>query len=171
MNCTYCEDRLSDYLEETLPAAEQAVVEAHLLSCLACGELVAGLRHVLHFGRDLPEQLPPAWLASRIVANTPQVLRITWRDWFAAAWRNICEPRFALGLLTSMLMLGWLGGMVGITPADVVALRHPSAIYNRMGGWANRLYGDAVCGVYNSPLVNEIQCQIHSRFEQSRENS
>ena len=171
MNCNHCEDRFSDYLEQTLPANEQAIVESHLNSCVACRELLAGVRQVLQFGRELAEQVPPAWLSSRIVANTPQVIRITWRDWFVTAWRNVMEPRFALGLLTSTLMLGWMGSIVGITPSDVVALRHPSAIYNRVGGWANRLYGDAVRGYYNSPLVHEIQCQLNSRFEQFRENS
>jgi hypothetical protein len=68
-------------------------------------------------------------------------------------------------------MLGWMGSFVGISFADVAMVRHPSAIYNRMGGWANRMYGDAVRSYYTSPLVNAIQCQIHSRIEQMRENS
>jgi anti-sigma factor RsiW len=171
MNCTYCEERLSDYLESALSPAERGVVEEHLKSCSACSELLEGVRYVMHWGRDLPVQLPPLWLSSRIVANTPQVIRVTWRDWFVGAWKSVCEPRFALALLTSTLMLGWMGSFVGISFADVAMVRHPSAIYNRMGGWANRMYGDAVRSYYTSPLVNAIQCQIHSRIEQMRENS
>jgi anti-sigma factor RsiW len=171
MNCTYCEERLSDYLESALSPAERGVVEEHLKSCSACSELLEGVRNVMHWGRDLPVQLPPLWLSSRIVANTPQVIRVTWRDWFVGAWKSVCEPRFALALLTSTLMLGWMGSFVGISFADVAMVRHPSAIYNRMGGWANRMYGDAVRSYYTSPLVNAIQCQIHSRIEQMRENS
>jgi anti-sigma factor RsiW len=171
MNCTYCEDRLSDYLEGALNPVERGLVEDHIKSCTACNELLDGVRSVMHCGSDLPAQSPPPWLASRIVSNTPHVIRVTWRDWIVGVWRNIAEPRFALALLTSILMLGWMGSLAGITCADVAMVRHPSAIYNRMGGWANRLYGDAVRSYYSSPLVNAIQCQIHSRIEQFRENS
>jgi len=171
MNCNYCEDRLSDYLEGALTATERALVEEHLKGCSACNELFDSVRSIMHWGRDLPAQMPPPWLATRIAANTPQVIRVTWRDWIMGVLRNVCEPRFALALLTSTLMLGWLGSLAGITVADVAMVRHPSAIYNRMGGWANRLYGDAVRSYYSSPLVNAIHCQIHSRIEQFRENS
>jgi anti-sigma factor RsiW len=171
MICTHCEDRLSDYLEGALDAVERGAVEEHLKSCTACNELLDGVRSVMHLGSELPVQLPPAWLASRIVSNTPHVIRVTWRDWIVGVWKNVCEPRFALALLTSILMLGWMGSLAGITLADVAMVRHPSAIYNRMGGWANRLYGDAVRSYYSSPLVNTIQCQIHSRLEQFRETS
>ena len=171
MNCTYCEERLSDYLEGALDAAARGLVEEHLKACAACNELLVGVRSVVGWGKDLPAQLPPPWLASRIVSNTPHVIRVTWSDWILGVWKNVCEPRFALGLLTSILMVGWLGSLAGVTLADVALVRHPSAVYNRMGGWANRLYGDAVRSYYSSPLVNAIQCQIHSRIEQFRENS
>ena len=171
MNCAYFEDRVSDYLEDALTAPERLAMEDHVKSCVACGKLLEGVRQVMLWRNELPVQTPSPWLASRIIANTPQVIRITWRDWFVNAWKSVSEPRFALGLLTSVLMLGWMGSIVGISAADLTMVRHPSAIYNRMGGWANRLYGDAVRSYYSSPLVNEIQCQIHSRFEQFRENS
>jgi|KBSMisStaDraftv2_1062788.scaffolds.fasta_scaffold08023_8 predicted anti-sigma-YlaC factor YlaD len=171
MTCNLCEERLSDYLEWALPAEERTLVDEHLKSCSACSELLDGVRNVMNWGKELPAQLPPPWLASRIVANTPQVIRVAWSDWIVGVWRNVCEPRFALALLTSTLMLGWMGSLAGISVADVALVRHPSAIYNRMGGWANRLYGDAVRNYYSSPLVNAIQCQIHSRIEQFRENS
>jgi hypothetical protein len=125
----------------------------------------------MQWRNELPVSPPPPWLAQRIIANTPHVIRITWRDWIVNTWTSLREPRFALGLLTSVLMLGWMGSIAGITFSDLEMVRHPSAIYNRMGGWANRMYGDAVRTYYSSPLVHEIQCQIHSRFEQDRENS
>jgi predicted anti-sigma-YlaC factor YlaD len=171
MKCNYFEDRISDYLEDALSAPERFAVEEHLKSCSSCNELLEGVRQVMRWGSELAEELPPSWLASRIIANTPQVVRITWRDWFVNAWKTVVEPRFALALLTSTLMLGWMGSLAGITVSDLAMVRHPSAIYNRMGGWANRLYGDAIRSYYTSPLVNAIQCQISSRIEQFRENS
>ena len=171
MKCLQCEDRLSDYLENALDAAERSGMEAHLQTCAACGELLRGVRHVMEWGKDLQAQLPPPWLSTRIVANTPLTVRITWRDWIRSAWRSAREPRFALSLLTSALMLGWMGSILGISAADVAMVRHPSAIYSRLEGLANRMYGDAVRSYYSSPLVNTIQCQIHSRIDQLRENS
>jgi len=171
MNCTYCEDRISDYLEDALNATERALVGEHLKLCSSCSELLDGVRNLMHWGRDLPGQLPSPWLASRIVANTPQVIRVNWRDWSVGIWKKVSEPRFALSLLTTTLMVGWMGSLVGITFSDVAMVRHPSEIYYRMGGWANRIYGDAVRSYYSSPLVNAIQCQIHTRIEQFRENS
>jgi hypothetical protein len=114
--------------------------------------------------------------ASCLVAHTyrcehPAGRRITWRDWLVGAWKNVCEPRVAMALLTSTLVLGWMGNLAGISAPDIATLRHPVAVYHRIGGWANRLYGDAVRSYYSSPIVNAIQCQIHSRIEQFRENS
>jgi anti-sigma factor RsiW len=171
MNCVHCEDQLSAYLEGALDHSERIAFETHLHSCEACSELLEGVRQVVQWGREFHAPQPPSWLPSRIVANTPQVVRITWRDWFAGAWKSICEPRFALALLTSTIVLGWMGNLAGISAPDVATLRHPTAVYDRIGGWANRIYGDAVRSYYNSTLVNSIQCQIQSRIEQFRENS
>jgi anti-sigma factor RsiW len=171
MNCFSCEDRLSDYLEDVLTPEERSEVEAHIQSCSACEELLAGVRNIMGWGADLEPHLPPSWLSTRIVANTPLTIRITWRDWFRSVWRTAREPRLALSLLTSALMLGWMGSVVGISMGDIAMVRHPSAVYSRLEGWANRLYGDAVRSYYSSPLVNTIQCEIHSRIEQLRENS
>jgi hypothetical protein len=171
MNCNYFEDRLSDYLENTLDAAERPAVELHFQSCASCGPLLAGVREVMQWGKEFPVEPAPAWLSTRIVANTPIVVRVTWRDWVATVWRNVSEPRFAMSLLTSMLMIGWIGSMAGITPSDLSVVRHPSEIYYGVEGWASRVYGDAVRNYYSSPLVNSIQCHIHTRIEQFRENS
>jgi len=170
MNCTYCEERFSDYLENSLEASELDIVETHLQSCSACTDLLNGVREVIEWGRNFPVQSPSPWLSTRILANTPQVVRITWSDWARNAWKNICEPRFAMTLLTSTLVLGWMGNLAGISAADIAMVRHPSAIYARVEGWATRAYGDAIRTFYSSPVIATIQCQIHTHIEQFREN-
>ena len=97
MNCTYFEERVSDYLEDALSAADRSAMDEHLLSCSACAELLDGVRHVMHWREELPAVVPPTWLAHRIVANTPQVIRITWRDWIVKASTSMRAPTFALG--------------------------------------------------------------------------
>jgi anti-sigma factor RsiW len=171
MNCAHCEDQLSAYLEDALETSERLDVEAHLQTCAACSELLEGVREVMQWGKNFSVPEPPLWLPARIVANTPHVVRITWKDWLVGAWRNVSEPRFAMVLLASMLVLGWMGSLAGISAPDIATLRHPVAVYHRIGGWANRMYGEAIRTYYSSPIVNAIQCQIHSRIEQFRENS
>jgi anti-sigma factor RsiW len=171
MNCNYCEERLSDYLEDALDAGERAAMELHFQSCTACSELLEGVSHVMQWGKEFPAEVAPAWLPTRIVANTPIVIRVTWSDWLRSAWKTIAEPRFAMALLTSTMMIGWLGSSAGITTADLSVMRSPTAVYYGVEGWASRIYGDAVRNIYSSPIVNSIQCQIHTRIEQFRENS
>lgn len=178
MNCKYCEDHLSDYLENALDAGEGIALregmELHFQSCSACSELLEGVRDVIHWGREFPSEPAPEWLSTRIVANTPRVVRVTWMDWVRSAWRTASEPRFAMALMTSTLMIGWLGSSAGITASDLSIVRSPSAMYDGVEGWANRVYGAAVRNYYSSPIVNSInsiQFQIHSRIEQFRENT
>jgi len=171
MNCKYCEDHLSDYLEDALDADERAALEMHFQACSTCSELLEGVRDVIQWGREFPAAPAPEWLSTRIVANTPRVVRVTLLDWVRSAWRAVSEPRFAMALMTSTLMIGWLGSIAGITAADLSVARSPSAIYYGVEGWATRVYGDAIRSYYSSPLVNAIQCQIHTRIEQFRENS
>jgi len=96
---------------------------------------------------------------------------VTVMDWIRSAWRTVSEPRFAMALMTSTLMIGWLGSSAGITASDLSIVRSPTAVYYGVEGWANRVYGDAVRNLYSSTIVNSIQCHIHSRIEQFRENS
>jgi anti-sigma factor RsiW len=171
MNCKHCEDHLSDFLEDALEPAERTAIELHFQTCPACSELLEGVRGVMQWGREFPAASAPEWLSTRIVANTPRVVRITVRDWLRAAWRTVSEPRFAMALMTSVLMIGWLGSAAGIRASDLSMVRNPTVVYYGVEGWANRVYGDAVRNLYSSTIVNSIQCQIHSRIEQLRENS
>ena len=59
MNCRQCQERLQDFLDETLEAAERAEVGAHIASCEACrGELEA-LRKVASLVGSLDELPAP----------------------------------------------------------------------------------------------------------------
>jgi predicted anti-sigma-YlaC factor YlaD len=170
MNCAYCEERLSDYLENTLADSERALVALHLQSCAACGALCAGVAEVMNWGKVVPVRVPPEWLPSRIVANTPRVVRVTWRDWFAGAWRTVAEPRFALALFTTVILFGWLNTATAFGSTVTSIVRDPAGVYHGVEGLANRAYAEAVRNYYSSPLVIEIQNRLY-RIGQLRENS
>jgi len=71
-------DRLSEYLDGTLPSAERAAVESHLAVCDACARTVGELRRVVERAADLSDRPPTAdlWpgIASRL--GSPKVLPI-----------------------------------------------------------------------------------------------
>lgn len=155
MTCNQCESRISDYLENALSPAERNALEVHMNACASCAELMDGMRNVMMWARDFPVYDVPAWLPSRILANTPRVARETWLDTLTAAARWVMEPRTAMGLLTAVLMIGWLGSATGISGfANIVSIaENPAAA-------CYSAYDAAVRGFYHAPVVTEIQSQI-----------
>jgi hypothetical protein len=125
------------------------------------------MTEVLAAGKVFPVYEPPAWLATRIVANTPRVARENWVDTFASMWKWIGEPRTAMALFTATLVLGWLGSIAGVSPDLAGAVRNPTSIYYGAHSVLNRAYDEAVRKYYHSPIVTEIQ----TRIEQIREIS
>ena len=84
MDCAEFDDRLADYLEGTLDAADTRAVEHHLASCVRCAALVRDVEDIRASAARLPELTPSAdlWsgiarrieapvvpLASRVVPN------------------------------------------------------------------------------------------------------
>ena len=167
MNCARCEERLSDYLENTLSATDRDQVDIHVHSCALCNELMSGMKDVLAWAKNFPLHETPSWLAARIIANTPHVARETWRDTLRSLWKGIIEPRTAMSVFTATLVFGWLGSLAGISPDWAAIVRNPSAVYYEAEGAVNRAYDGAIRAYYRSPLVSQIQ----SRIEQFREIS
>ena len=167
MNCTQCEERISDYVENALTTADRSAIDLHLQSCGACSELLAGVSEVLVWGKTFPVYESPAWLVPRIIAHTPRVARESWTDTIASVWKWVIEPRTAMAVFTATLVLGWLGGLAGVSPNWVTVVRDPAAIYYGAQSALNRAYNEAVRTYYSSAVVAEIQ----TRIEQLREIS
>jgi hypothetical protein len=63
MDCERVQDRLSEFLEGSLPEIEQAGVTAHVAECLRCKAMKEGLEETLLLLRSLPpRQAPPELL-------------------------------------------------------------------------------------------------------------
>jgi anti-sigma factor RsiW len=167
MNCDRCEEKMSEYLEGALNSIERSAMDTHLQACAVCRDLLADMSQVLSWGRRFPVYEAPAWLATRIIANTPRLARESWSDTIAAAWKWVVDPRIAMGLFTATLVLGWLSSLAGISANWTTVVRNPAAVYYEAQGAMNRAYDEAIRRYYRSPLVNEIK----TRFEQLREIS
>jgi xanthine/CO dehydrogenase XdhC/CoxF family maturation factor len=113
------------------------------------------MMHVIAAGRDFPEYAPPAWLASRIVANTP-LSRPSVRGRLAALWQSLGEPRTALAIFTAAIVMGWVGGGT---------VRE--AVFNRAESVVSCAYDHAIRSYYRSPVVIEL----HAKIDQIMENS
>jgi hypothetical protein len=155
VKCTDCEEKLSDYIEQVLSSDERRAVELHLRICKSCNELLTGISNVIEAGRNFPVYAPPPWLATRIVANTLPA-RLSLRGRIASLWQSLGEPRTALAIFTSAIVLGWVGGGT---------VRE--AVFNRAEGVMSCAYDRAVRSYYRSPVIIEI----HSRLDQLMENS
>ena len=160
MNCIRCEERISDYLDCALDVRESSAMDLHFAACPACTELLSGVRDVIAWGRTFPAADPSPWLAQRIVAATPQVVRETWLDTLTSMGRWILEPRTAMGIFTATLVLSWLGSLAGVDIQVRDVVRDPGRIYYQAEGFLNRAYGEAVQRYYKTPLISQIQFQL-----------
>jgi hypothetical protein len=66
MTCEQFEERLADYMEGEITAAERAQMDAHAASCIACGALLSDLQRIVAEAAELPEIAPPAAVWSGI---------------------------------------------------------------------------------------------------------
>lgn len=155
LKCTDFEEKLSDYIEQSLAENDRIAVEIHLQSCASCTELVSGIKQVMAIGRNFPVHTPPVWLATRIVANTPPP-RPSLRQRLAAFSQSILEPRTALAIFTAAIVMGWIGG--GTVRG---------AVMDRAEGVVSCAYDHAIRTYYRSPVIIEL----HSRFDQLMEKS
>jgi hypothetical protein len=62
-------EKLSEYLDETLPGAERETLEAHLATCAECRETLAELRRVIDRARGLDDRPPSHDLWSGIATR------------------------------------------------------------------------------------------------------
>lgn len=63
-------NRLSDYLDDELEAAECRAVETHLIECADCQRVLSELRQVVQRARSLPPRVPASELWPGISART-----------------------------------------------------------------------------------------------------
>jgi len=58
MDCKLVEERISNYIENNLSAAEMDAVREHIQSCAGCRDLLEHMEQVLYLCEDLTEDVP-----------------------------------------------------------------------------------------------------------------
>lgn len=70
---THWTERLSEYLDGDLTAAESTACEAHLAACAECREVLGGLRLVISTAQGDPDRMPAADLWPGVLAQIAPV--------------------------------------------------------------------------------------------------
>mgnify|MGYP001766955604 CR=1 FL=1 len=98
MDCTQAEERLSEYLESSLPEGEEVLLEEHLHGCAACAALLGEMRSVVAACRRYPVLEPdPALLERVLIATSGRPRRRSPGEWVRALCRPLLVPRLAVG--------------------------------------------------------------------------
>jgi len=159
MNCRYCEERMSDYIDRTLPPAEMEVVLEHLDTCASCAELARSVRTLLAECKTYPVLEPDLALVERILLRTSgRPRRRTLRELITEHLVSpILTPRFAAGAALSLLFVAfaihWISPRVG----DVASVLAPRQVFRNMDRAAQGVYSE---GLRLYDKKNEWQAQF-----------
>ena len=170
-NCAQTEERLSDYLDNLLEAAEVAELNRHVDGCASCTRLVEQVGLAVRRMRSLePVEVPPQ-LVTSILNQTlgPRAQTKGWRGWFA--WTQpLLQPKFAMGALTCAVTLVILGYAAGVRPAKIAkGDLTPVNMYRAANRQAHLTYGRAVKYVNDLKVVYEIQSKLRPEESPARE--
>jgi predicted anti-sigma-YlaC factor YlaD len=172
--CPPFQERLSELIDGLLSPVDALSVTDHLEACGVCHDMHQSMVDAVGWGQSFPSYDAPEWLATRILANTPETQtrtwteKETWLDTLAGIGRWIIEPRMAMTVFTSVLVLGWMSNVAGLS-LDPATLTNPTAMYYNVEELADDVYDRSVRFYYGVP--HRVFDEIQSRFEQLRETS
>lgn len=159
--CAQLEERLSDYLEGRLSAAELAAAEAHARACARCGEWAEAREATLWLRQVEPLETPPG-LETRILALTvaPPPQESTWAV-LDRGWRTLGQPRFAMGLAAAVFSLVIVLNGLGLSVRNLRAADlYPANLYHAANRQAHQTYARGMRFVSDLRLVYEIRSRL-----------
>jgi hypothetical protein len=161
-NCTLTEERLSDFLDGTLPPEESAAFSEHGAGCGVCTLMVAEVGEMVGRMQRTPFVQEPPLLLTKILAATlgprkQERASEGFFGWLSAIW----QPRFAMGVATvaaSFIIVVHAGG----TKSNKNAL-NPVNVMRAANRQAHLTYAHGVKFVNDLRLVYEIQSRLASQ--------
>ncbi len=159
MKCPHCEERLSEYMERTLPASELGQVAEHLHECANCSALLEEMRSVLLRCRSFPSYEPEIALIERVLLRTTGRPRTrTFREILDQYFvRPLLTPRFAAGAVLTLMFLVLTVGLFRDRITAAAALLSPRELFGQMDRGVQALYSRGL-KVYDKK--NEWQAQF-----------
>lgn len=69
MECSDIQEKLSAYLEGSVPSEEKVFIDEHIKECQQCNESLADLKKTLEYVQGLEEIEPPSWLTQKVMTS------------------------------------------------------------------------------------------------------
>jgi hypothetical protein len=168
------ENLASDYLEGLLEPARKAQVEAHLVECLPCRELIGDIRRVVELCHAAEKLEPAPWLVSKILLATVGARKPTLGQQLAAFLRPALHPRFAYAVAMAVFSFSIIINAAGINLRNVrVEDLNPRTWVYRANRASHLLYARAEKFYYDLRVVYEIESrfrQLQSQPQQEKES-
>jgi len=161
-NCTFTEERLSDYLDGQMTPEESAAFSAHAAGCAQCTRLTEQVSGVLQRMQRLEPVREPAYLVSKILAatNGARPEKQGWKrmfDWVPTLW----QPRFAMGAVTVAASLIIVFHFVGVTPSKLKRTDlSPAGLVHSANRQVHLAYARSAKFVNDLRVVYEIQSAL-----------
>src|SRR6202050_2192524 len=166
-NCTFTEERLSDYLEGKLLPVEAAAFSAHTLDCANCTETVALVGGLVNRMRKMPMVEEPPQLIAKILDATlgPRTQKESWFRWLG--WISVLwQPRFVMGLGAAVASVVIVSYAAGLTPAKLKkADLSPANVLRSANRQAHLTYARGAKFVNDLRVVYEIQSKLQPEPE------
>jgi hypothetical protein len=177
MNCADVEILLAEYVDGTLQREARSSVKLHLDTCTACRDLAHDAAGAVAFIQRASELDAPPELVTRIlfeVTHGPSssVIKppVTQR-WFGkvfGAWLGpVFQPRFAMGMATTVLSLAVFLNAKQLHPTDL----NPFKLWNAAEMEVSRTWERGVKYYDNLRLVFEIQARLKQWNEETATTS
>ena len=170
MNCAEFEILLADYLDDTLPAPERAALQAHVLSCSGCRNLLEDAGGALHFLRRAEEIDVPPGLITRIAYSAPAgrirdpfERRGFFRELIGKWLQPVLQPRLVMSMAMTILSFAMLERCTGVRVQQIQAADlNPVRIWGGVENKAVRTKDRAVKYYENLRWVYEIEVRLRS---------
>jgi hypothetical protein len=164
----------SDYLDETLEAAQKAELETHLASCASCRGLLDDIRLSVSACRSAAPLEPSFWLTQRILQRTTGELHAgqSWQARLRVWMRPALRQRLVYGIAMSVFSLSFIlfTARVKLRAMNLGDL-NPATWVRRANSRGHVLMARAEKVYYDLRFVYEVQTVLHELGKQSGPNT
>jgi hypothetical protein len=161
MECGFVEERLSEYVERSLPHEEMVQVAEHLQECSGCSGLMEEMRAILVTCRAFPSfELSTALLDKILLRTSGRSRTIPLRERFKSYFlQPILTPRFATGVGLVLLFVALIVDFAAPRASVLATVLSPGELFRQMDRGVQQIYSQGL-KLYTSK--NELQEQLSS---------
>jgi hypothetical protein len=146
MKCGLVEDRLSEYVERTLPHEEMVQVAEHLQECPHCLGLMEEIRSILVTCQAFPSYEVDAALLDRILLRTSgrprtRPFRERFRTYFL---QPSLTPRFAVGIGLALLFVALTVDLMMPRANVLASVLSPKGLFLQMDRGVQQIYSEGL---------------------------